>query len=215
VQFNFQTIPFSESRTAQVNQPITITVTTRGTRASNQNSPEQVSASISRQVKFLSEVSFSGDVVYSAGPFTNQGPLPPRAEQETTYTVIWTIYNTYNPLANAQITATLPPYVRFLNTKSPNNESLTYNQSSGEIIWSPGLIPANTGYGSVPRQVAFQVAITPSRTQVGSAPALIGQANFSAVDTVTKQSVVAQEVPLTTQMPTDPKYKPSQAIVAQ
>ncbi len=215
VQFNFGTIPISQSRTAQVNQPITVTITARGTRASAVDATQQVYATTVRTVKFLSDVDLNGSIFYNSGPFANRGPLPPKAEQETTYTVVWTLYNTYNQLTDGEVRAVLPSYITFLNNVSPATEGVTYNPTTGEVVWRPGSIPANTGYGTAPRQVAFQISLTPSRTQIGSAPQLIGQATFTATDSVTKNAVEAVEIPLTTQITTDQGYRSTMGVISQ
>lgn len=215
VQFTFGTIPFSQSNQAQTNQPITITVTARGTRTSDLNNQQIVSSSITRVVKFLSEASLSGETLYNEGPFANRGPLPPKAEEETTYTIVWNVKNTYNQLSDARVVAVLPSYVKYLDNKSPASEQVVYNPATGELSWNIGNVVANTGYGSLPRQVAFQVSIIPSRTQIGTSPILVESAELIARDALTGSDVRSRFGAVGIQMPTDSGYKPKQGVVVQ
>jgi len=69
----------------------------------------------------------------------NTGPVPPKVEQPTTYTVVWTVDNTSSAVGNAKVTATLPPHVKWLNETSPSGESVSYDQNSGLVTWEIGI----------------------------------------------------------------------------
>jgi hypothetical protein len=142
-------------------------------------------SSAKRHIKVASKVSLSSQVVRSTGPFTNTGPVPPKAENETTYTVIWTVDNTSSSLSNTEVKSSLPPYVKWLGKVSPSSEDITYNSVDGNIVWNVGNVGTYTLNSTRRRQVAFQVSMTPSITQVNQTPILVNQASLTALDDFT------------------------------
>ncbi len=174
-----------------------------------------LSAAVSRTVKVASSATLSGRIVRSVGPFTNTGPIPPKAEQKTTYTVVWTIGNTSSAIDNAQVTATLPPYVSWLGNVSPSTENVTYDQNSGTVTWSAGTVAANSSDPSTYRSVDFQISFLPSISQVDFAPTLVNQATLSATDDFTGTAVQNFQDYLTTSYSTDPAYKGGDETVVQ
>ncbi|OGZ07551.1 MAG: hypothetical protein A3C13_04880 [Candidatus Lloydbacteria bacterium RIFCSPHIGHO2_02_FULL_50_11] len=160
---------------------------------------------IVENVRVSSQVQFASRAVYYVGPFVNSGPIPPRVEQETTYTVIWSIVNTSNSINNTEVRAVLPIYVEWYGSVSPGTENLTYNQNTNEVVWTAGNIPAGTGIDKPPREVAFQVVLTPSLSQLRSAPALVTQIRLSATDAFTGVLLEQNKSDITTDLSTDPK----------
>ena len=212
VGFTFGTKPFNGQ--IQNNQPITVTATVTGLRVTDQNVPTQVAASVSRQVQFLTDVAFSAKLLHSSGPLNNIGTLPPRAEKETDYTVVWSINNTYNNLSSVQVEAILPAYVKFLGVISPSSEAVSYNPINGQIIWNAGMVPAFAGYGqNATRQVAFQIAITPSLSQLNSSPNLITAQQMQGIDSVSNQPISVTVDNLSTAIVSDPGFKSTQGQV--
>lgn len=198
-----------------VNPSITLSATAAATRAQESNVPEQVSIATSRNIKMSSNLSLSGRVVRSTGPFTNTGPIPPKVDQPTTYTIVWSVDNTSNEVSNAQVTASLPAYVTWLNAVSPDSETIVYDKNSGTIAWNIGNLGANISNSSRRREVSFQVSIQPSMSQVGQAPTLVNQATLTAQDTFTNTQVQSAQDPLTIRFSTDPQYREGQGIVTQ
>ena len=213
VEFTFKTLPFSAGAIyTKSSQKVSLTTNVTATQVSSGNAVA-VNSAMSRNVLINSNLSLVSSAVYNFGPFKNTGPLPPKAEKETTYTITWAIFNTFNNTSNVMVSAVLPPYVKFLNNLNPQNESVTYNPVSGEVDWNVGNIKTNTGYGTAPRQVSFQVSITPSVTQVGTVMDLIGASTISANDTFTGTSLLYTAGPLTTDITTDPQYRNGLGVV--
>jgi hypothetical protein len=115
---------------------------------------------------------------FGQGPFNNSGPTPPRAESPTTYTVTWTVKNSSNAIANAGVTAVLPPYVVYKEGQT----SFTYDAASRTVRWDLGELKAGTGYTSAAKVGSFQVTLNPSISQVGQTPALTGSAVLNGTD---------------------------------
>ena len=59
----------------------------------------------------VDDTAISGTVtIINGGTFTNTGPIPPKAEAETTYTVTWAVTNPLNNLTDVRVSAILPSY---------------------------------------------------------------------------------------------------------
>jgi hypothetical protein len=108
---------------------------------------------------------------------------------------------------NAQVTATLPPYVTWLGAVSPSTEDVTYDQNSGTVTWNTGTVSAYSSDSSSRREVAFQISFNPSINQISTVPILINPAILSATDDFTGAPLQSTQDYLTTSYSTDPAYK--------
>lgn len=205
VGFSFQPLAPVSGGQLLLNPTITAEVTVSGNRLSEVGVPEEVKSVMVQSVRVSSEAQFASRAVYYVGPFVNSGPVPPRVEQETSYTIIWSIVNTSNTITNTRVSAVLPIYMKWYGSVSPSSESVIYNQNTNEIVWSPGEIPAGTGVGTPPREVAFQVVLTPSLSQVGSILPLITDTRFTGIDAFTGAELVQVKGDINTALSTDPK----------
>lgn len=210
----FSIAPSSVSGAQVVDPEITVAASASAERTQETGVPVQTVA-ISRNIKLSSDASLSGRIVRTAGPFTNGGPIPPVVDQKTMYTVIWTVDNTSNAVGNAQVTATLPPYVSWLSQVSPSTENISYDQPSGTVTWNVGNVPTYTNGTSQRREVDFQVALQPGADQVGTAPTLVNQASLTATDNFTGLSLTDTQTSLTTSFSTDPGYHGGDEIVGK
>ena len=198
-----------------VNPTVTYTVSVLGQRTQENNVSGSLSSIATRNTKISSVVSLSGRVVRTTGPFTNTGLIPPKSEKATTYSVIWDVDNTANAVGSTKVTAKLPPNVKWLSAVSPSSEDIRYDTNTGIITWNVGNVGTYTSATSGRREVAFQVSFTPSVTQVGQSPDLVGQASLVAVDKFTNVELSSQQENLTTRYSTDPGYKNGDEFVAK
>ena len=173
------------------NPAIKLVASVRGDR--DDEGEENVRSSITRTLKVITVPRIAGRVSHASGP------LPPRVGQESVYTVTWTASNTFNQVAQTEVKASLPPNVRFV-AGGTATEKLLYNQSSREITWNLGSLKAGAGFGSPAREVSFQVAVTPSLSQLGSSPELISETEFEGADTYTGVRVSASRSAITTKI---------------
>lgn len=186
------------------NPEITIDVTMSGNRLVEGGLPVKVVAKTTKRVRVTTELGLTSRAVYSVGPFKNTGPIPPKVDNETTYTVMWSATNSFNGVSGAQVRATLPPYVKWVGVSSPASERVSFNPTTQEIVWDLGEMKRGAGYLSSPREVAFQVAVTPSITHYGG-PAIIMQSPMiTGRDNFTGVSIQSSARELTTQLSTDP-----------
>jgi hypothetical protein len=208
LQFDFYTLKptpqlFASLRNPQVKMDVKIT----GKRFSETEAPEELTYSFSKIIRINSEAQYNPRLVYSQGPFTNTGPIPPKAENTTTYTVIWGVSNSFNDLTDGSVTTTLPPYVKFVGTKNPASANIIYNKETNQVVWDVGDIKAGQGYGGTPPvEVAFQVSFVPSLSQVGDAPDLINESRFEATDRFTGTLIELTNTELSSRISTDPAF---------
>jgi hypothetical protein len=159
------------------------------------NAPEQVDATASQTVKFSSQLSVVAKATHTSGPFANTGPIPPKAEKETAYTIYLTANNSSNVIKNTTVSAQLPGYVRWLSKVSPSTEDVTFDKTSGMVVWNIGDLRPT---GSAGRTVAFQVALLPSVSQVGASPELAKTITLTAEDQYTGAKLQATGNSVTT-----------------
>jgi len=203
--FSFRASSDIANKTNMQNQEINIEISISGS-GEEANISDEISVTSSRKVKISSNPTLNAKMVYSSGKFANSGPLPPKVGLETTYTVILSVSNLMNDIADAEVRAILPPYIRWINFTSPSDEKITYNPIGGEIKWKIGDIYAGTGYKTLPKEVQFQVGFTPSLSQVGSSPNVVEGVSLSGLDVFTDTTLKSKEFLLNTNLETDPAF---------
>jgi hypothetical protein len=192
---------------AITNPNIKFSVSIQGKRKSEKNVPESITSTATREIKVSSIASIGGAILRNSGPFTNTGSIPPRVDQQTTYTAIWVVDNSVNNLSNVQVQSSLPAYVKWLGKVSPESEDLSYDSSTGQLTWNVGSIGTNT-IGTVRRrQVAFQISLNPTISQVGQAPVILNQSTLVAEDDFTGASLKSNLGTLNTRFATEAGFK--------
>lgn len=186
---------------------ISLNITANGKRLQGGNVPQEVLYSSTKIVKISTDINLSSRIIYWSGPFQNTGPIPPKAEKETTYTIVWTVTNTSNKVKNAEVKATLPIYVKWLSRVSPESEDISFNSSGAEVVWNVGDIEAGAGISSPAKEVSFQVSFLPSVSHVGSAPIILNESAFIGTDDFTSATVSDIHSTLSTNLKTDSDFK--------
>jgi uncharacterized repeat protein (TIGR01451 family) len=163
--------------------------------------------------KITSQPTFRQTMYYNDSAFGSAGVMPPQAGKDTTYTIHWQIVNPGSALNNAKITATVPQGVTWKNVISVGNgqPQPTYNKNTSQISWPIGTLPSGVGVdGSLPYELAFQVTVRPSPTQVGQPASVLTSPALSGVDSSTKQNIIVNAQDLTTNSTVD---QPNQGTV--
>ena len=171
------------------NQEISFDAVIKAKRFSEDRVPEEVSAELSKKIKVETEFLADMTITRGSGPFANSGPMPPRVDQETTYTVLWRISNSLNNVTDSTMTAIIPQYVRWLSKIDPTTEDVSFNEITGELTWKSGEIAPGAGYGVSPREVFFQVALKPGLNLIDTSPVIIGPTVLRGVDRFTGKAV--------------------------
>lgn len=205
VSFVVGVLPSSQQLLAQGrNMDIVLDATVSGTRIQT-GLPQEVRSRVSGLAKVGTNLLVNGRVMHSIGIFNNTGPVPPKAETETTYTIVLNALNSFNDVANVVVTTQLPPYVRWLTKVSPLSEQVSYNESTRTVTWSIPDLRAGVGYTSAAKEVAFQVALLPSLSQVGTIPDLTGPIIMRGTDRFVGGTVESNRAAFNTRT-TDPGF---------
>ncbi len=215
VSVTFKTMPIELGSSGRIDPNIKIVVSLSGRAVSERGVPEEIKTDVERLVRISSDASLSARVVRTVGSLGATGPIPPRVEQKTTYTVLWSIANAVNGISNVVVQAILPPYVSWEGVYSPSGEDIRYDRASGVVTWRAGTVLPGVGYGVPERTVAFLVGLTPSATQIGTAPILVQSINLTAIDNETQKTIRANTERLTTSFTTDPGYVSGQDKVTE
>ncbi|HDQ16716.1 MAG TPA: hypothetical protein ENN31_01175 [Candidatus Vogelbacteria bacterium] len=176
---------------------------------------EETRIDIQRVVKIHSDFRATARAFYTQGPFINYGPLPPRVDRETTYTIGWSLINSSNDLRDVEVRGFLPPYVSWLSNISPENENISYNANTGEIIWRVSDLPAGTGFDRPTREAFFQVSLRPTVADIGRAPNLISRLSYGGFDTFTESNLTGSLRNLDTNLIAESGFDPKWAEVVQ
>lgn len=186
--FSFNTIP--ESGGTFRNPELSLKVDVEGQRQSETNVPATVRSTASANLLVATDLKLLATLSHENGSYTNTGPIPPKADKETTYTVLWKSVNSLNGLANVSVSAVLPSYVRFISNSASANVS--YNPSSRVVTWTVGDLSAAQS-----KNASFQIGLTPSLSQVGTLPQVIGNQRIYGFDRFVNGGVEGTAEPLT------------------
>ena len=211
-QLSFSFASLEQTTGNNQNQAINLDVTIYGTP---QGSSKFLNITESRIIKIASEISLSARSLYTRGPFKNTGPIPPQAEETTTYTAVLNVRNTQNDISNAKVTAQLGSNVKWLGKVSPTTEGVTYDDLKKTITWDLGTLTSGSGFDAISREVYVQISLTPSLGQVGSVPILLTNITFNGTDAFTAVNVSSNASPITTRISTDPSYVQGNDIVTR
>ncbi|HEY4493915.1 MAG TPA: hypothetical protein VJB95_00575 [Candidatus Paceibacterota bacterium] len=165
-----------------------------------------LNSSTSSTVRIASDVGFATKALYYSGPFANSGPIPPKAEKKTTYTVVWSLTNTANNISKGTVRSSLPQWVSFAGAFTPSGENFAYNASTRELVWNVGRIPKGTGVSLPSKEISFQIIFAPSLSQVGTVPIIVNEAVLTGHDDFANVDVKATKAPLYTRLSNDPAF---------
>jgi hypothetical protein len=119
---------------------------------------------------------------YNDTDLKNSGPLPLTVGKETTFTMKWSLGSVSNDVADVKVTSVLPSGIRWLSSIFPGNEKLTYDDRTNQLTWDVGTIFAGTGVKGAPREVKFQIGVTPQPNQAGTKIVLLGKTTIAGRD---------------------------------
>lgn len=148
--------------------------------------------------------------------FGNSGSIPPKVGEATTYTITWKLQNFYNDVSSAKVVAVLPQNVELTGKFFPEEalSKFAFDSNSREIVWQAGDLKMSQGVSGTPSpNISFQVSITPSASQVGQTPDIIGRAEITAQDQWTGETINAFDSAINTSLPDDTLITPEMGIV--
>jgi len=203
-QFEFS---FETTDTNRDGKDTLVGLSVSGALANQDYARQMIENADQKIVRFASRLQFASQSVYSIGPIKNTGPFPARADQETSYTINWTIRPTDNALTNARAMAVLPSGVSWAGVIVPQSEALSYNADNRTIIWNIGSVPRATSTPQA-RTVSFQVKAKPTKNPIGLQSNLPGQTKKTTTNAQANVPLTITRPELSTRLDTDPVYTP-------
>ncbi len=204
VDFSFKVRPLFSGTSAPLSRPsVNLEVAIRGKQPDAGGLVAEISGSERKNVVVSTDLGFSTNAKYFTGPFSNTGPIPPKANQPTTYTVTWTVTNSANALSNGTAVALLPTYVEWVGVTAPTSETISYDNTTRTVRWNIGQVPPGAGGSSAARAVSFQIRLNPSTSQIGSVPKLVLDTTVSARDTFTGDTLTVTRPAISTRLDND------------
>lgn len=165
-----------------VDPTINVEITVLGKQTESGSALKNLDIVENKTIKLISDLSLIAKSSYTGGPFKNTGPYPPKPEEETTYTITFSVANTTNNISKAKLVTSLPPRVSYKNLISPKDEKLTFDAVTRELVWDIGTIPRETGLSGAKKEISFQVSYTPSLSEVDLIPTLVNKSTLTGHD---------------------------------
>lgn len=214
--FTFNIVePLPVSSAGDNNFTITVEAQIKGGGSSVELGETEIQNSLSKSVKISSLLQLASRMLHYSGSLGNSGPMPPRAGQETTYSVVWSVGNISNDFSDVKVRAILPSFVRWTGKISPSDENISFNETTGEVIWSAGNISAGTGKISPAKEVSFQISFLPSLDQIGSTPVLVSDISIEGRDNFTGNVINEKKKDLDIRLTNDPLFDYTKGTVAK
>jgi hypothetical protein len=171
--FSFNTLPPGQGGVIYTNPTATLALSITGQNPGDgSGAPQAVTTAANTQITFASQVSLAATTQYISGP------KPPVVDAATAYGVQWSVKNVSNTVGDASVSSVLPPYVTFISGQS----GVAYDAGSRTVTWTIGDLKPGIGYSSAALSTSFEVSLTPSSSQIGTAPALTGTGLLTGTD---------------------------------
>ncbi len=194
------------------NPHIDVHLEMRGNRSGQDIAPVISTQDIT--IKLESVLTFSAKAYRNYGSIVNTGPIPPRADMESTYTATFTLTNTTNNLAGTLVTAVLPQGVTWKGESTPATERVSYNPDTRTVTWNVGNISSGAGFTLSAKEVSFKIGIVPNVTQISNTPTLLTNISAVATDTYTNTTLQQGAQNITTRF-SDPGFVSGNEVVVK
>jgi len=133
--------------------------------------------------------------------------------EKTTYTVLWQVENSWNDLKNVKVKSILPKQVKATGKIFPEDAKFTFDSKSRQALWNIGELEAWLDGSELPLTLAFQIEFTPSSSQQGETPDLVGEAEVLGEDVWTLEILQEEAPSVDTTLPDDDTVSEEQGIV--
>jgi hypothetical protein len=208
-RFSMSVFDLTKDLAANLRRPeITLNFTVKGNRLNENKVSEEVTSQSSRKIRIVSDLGMETKLFYNDGPFKNTGPMPPKVDTKTTYTVNVKVNNSYNTVRGLVYTAKLPIYVKWLGRVSPTTASstVTYDAEDRTVTWKAGDVAPGAGYISNPKEMSYQLEFMPSLSQTNQSPIIVTAQKIAGTDSFTNTVIGVTGHSLNTQIRFDSKY---------
>ena len=173
--------------TKGTNSP-TLKVLVTGTGSSK--SSDDIITSVSKTYGVSGSVTLVASTQYKTSSFANTGPIPPRPNQETTYTASLRV-SAQNAINNTKVSFVLPAYVTWRNVVSDSN--VTYDPKTRTVTWAIGHLDQNKFI-----MADVGLSVRPSLSHVNQSPVITSGIILDASEEVSRAHLKSTLSPLTT-----------------
>jgi hypothetical protein len=160
------------------------------TGVATSKSADDVVATVTKNYAVSGSATLVASTQYKTSSFANAGPIPPRPNQETTYTVNLRV-SAQNAIGNTKVSFTLPAYVTWRNVTS--DPRVVYESKTRTVSWNIGRIDQGK---SVMADIGLSVR--PSQSHVGQSPVITSGIILDADEEASRIHLKSTLSPLTT-----------------
>ncbi len=130
---------------------------------------------------------------YKNSSLTNTGPIPPKPNIDTTYSVSLNV-SAQNALSAAKVSFTLPVYVSWRNT-STDTSRIAYDSKTRTVTWNIGQMKENEIATS-----EVSLSVRPSQSHTGQSPPITSGVVLEADEADSRARIKTTLSPLTTRI---------------
>ena len=157
-------------------------------------SKDDTMTQVSRSWVVQGSATLNAWTAHENAPFTNSGPLPPKANTVTTYAV-HVVASAQNALSNARVSFTLPAYVSWTGVFA-SGSNVVYDSRTRTVAWNIG----NLGAGATVA-TDIQVSVKPSQSHVGETPPVTSGISLEGDETDSRARIRTSVGAVTTLLP--------------
>ncbi len=95
------------------------------------------------------------------------GPYPLQINRASKVTVVWEALSSFNDVGEVTMRAIIPENGTLIKGDDFEENGLTFNEDTSEIVWEVGSIPAGSGYTKDSVKVSFQIMVSPQMATPG------------------------------------------------
>lgn len=136
------------------------------------------------------EVLISGE--FKGGAFKNNGPIPLRVGEETTFTVKVALKNNFNKITKPSLTIKLPSGIIWKDSFHRSSGTVVFNDRSHEITWEPSDLNSQIGYEYPSEELIFQIGVLPQSNQDGKDLTLVNSVEFQGFEQFVEKNIAKQ-----------------------
>jgi len=142
----------------------------------------QITSKINSDLNIINELRYFDREGIAVG----EGPLPPKANEKTTFKVYWTLTNNLHDLKNIEVYADLPEYVQWENNYNSGLGKIKYDSQSRKVTWQVSSWDAI----DEPAMANFTISITPSEKDKNKILTILNQTQVEAKDSATNGLII-------------------------
>ncbi|MCK5080693.1 MAG: hypothetical protein KAQ63_00885 [Candidatus Moranbacteria bacterium] len=134
------------------------------------------------------DVLISGE--FAGSVFKNNGPIPLRVGEETTFTIKVALKNNFNKIDKPSLTIKIPSGIIWKNSFHRSSGTVAFNERSHEIKWEPNALNSQVGYKYPAEELIFQIGVLPQSNQDGRDLVLVNSVEFQGFENFVEKNIV-------------------------